>query len=72
MLRRTRDDGTSIRHVEGTAHGQRWFQLAHARHFELGRPLVPQLSLILIDGAVERDRLSRWVVNLTHTQFVNG
>jgi transcriptional regulator with XRE-family HTH domain len=48
------DEGRpDLRQVEDAAYGLRWLELAHGRHLELGRSLVPQLSLALLDDAVD-------------------
>ena len=42
-----------LRRVEDAAHGLRWLELAHGRRFDLGRSLVSQLPLALLDGATD-------------------
>jgi transcriptional regulator with XRE-family HTH domain len=45
-----REDGLAIRRIEEIAHGLRWLELADGLAFSLGRSLVRQLPLALLDG----------------------
>lgn len=40
-----------LRHIEDVAYSLRWLELAHGRRFWLGRSLVPQLPLELLNQA---------------------
>lgn len=52
-LERSEEQRSDLRHIEDAAYGLRWLELAHGLRFDLGRSLVPQLPLMLLDGVAD-------------------